>query len=293
MILLATTQPSELPTDALLARLRYRRATTMMKGDQPLAATLGDIIDWVYQRLNNPLRRRLRPFLEILAMRHMVLALRYRLVEDMPPEALMRHALLAEPFKKLLISSNDARWLITKLEEALVQDYPFVSGLAKTYLQQGPGGVEQQLAGGILGHAINRADNPVCQSVLRYLIDMRNLLVIRKFWRWQVSQPPAFVTGGSFSLDVLRRTWSLHDETRLATMTRQLAGESARDSQTINLEQALLSGMTKHLRTIGRDPLGIGVIIEFLWRVQLAQHNQLLQRNLSVDRQDLLEEVLL
>jgi hypothetical protein len=293
MILLATTQPAELPTDALLARLRYRRATILISGEQPLAETLEDIIDWVYQRLNKSLRRRLGPFLEILAMRHMVLALRYRLVEDMPPEALVRHALLAEPLKKLLFSSNDARWLIAKLEDALVQDYPFVSGLAKNFHQQGPGGVEQQLAGGILEHANDHADTPDCRSVLRYLIDMRNLLVIRKFWRWQVRQTPAFVSGGSFPPDVLGRTWSLHDETRHATMIRQLTGENAHDTQTISTEQVLLDGMTKHLGKLGRDPLGIGVIIEFFWRVQLAQHNHLLKRNLSVDRQDLLEEVLL
>ena len=59
------------------------------------------------------------------------------------------------------------------------------------------------------------------------------------------------------------------------------------------MEQTLLQGLTRHLRRAGRDPLGLGVIIEYLWRVELAMHNQLLRKNLSEDRNALLEEVLL
>ncbi len=94
-------------------------------------------------------------------------------------------------------------------------------------------------------------------------------------------------------MNVLRRVWSMHDEHRYDKITRRLAGVSVQDTQAVSLEQALLNGLTRLLRQSGRDPLGIGIIIEYLWRVQLAQHNRLLQHNLSADRQELLGEVLL
>ena len=62
---------------------------------------------------------------------------------------------------------------------------------------------------------------------------------------------------------------------------------------TIGMEQAFLRGLTSLLRRLGRDPLGLAVIIEYLWRAELAVHNQLLRKTLSDDRDSLLEEVLL
>jgi len=62
---------------------------------------------------------------------------------------------------------------------------------------------------------------------------------------------------------------------------------------TIGMERAFLYGLTKRLRRLGRDPLGLAVIIEYLWRTELALHNQQLRQGLAEDRDSLLEEVLL
>jgi hypothetical protein len=59
------------------------------------------------------------------------------------------------------------------------------------------------------------------------------------------------------------------------------------------MEQCLLNGLTRFLLRAGRDPLGLAVIIEYLWRAQLAVHNQVLWKSLALDREELLEEVLL
>ena len=59
------------------------------------------------------------------------------------------------------------------------------------------------------------------------------------------------------------------------------------------MEQCLLRGLSRLLKRAGRDPLGLTVIIEYLWLVQLAIHNQLLRQTLALDREELLEEVLL
>jgi len=292
MQLLVTTQPAELPTDALLARLRCRRAAIDLASDRVTETPPGAVIEWVYRRLNRELRKRLGPFLDLLAMRNLVLTLRYLLAEEEPPVSLRRHALLAEPLLELIMTP-DAETTVVRLESALIRDYPFVDGLAATWRNHGPGGVEQQLASGILQHGLNRSNEGIVSRTLGYLVDMRNCLAIKKYWRWQVSQPPQLTTGGALSVDQLARIWSHRDEDRLAALVAKLGGGPTRSLQAVSMEQALINGLTKLLRKAGRDPLGLAVVIEYLWKIQLAVHNRLLRNIMADDRHDLLEEVLL
>ena len=292
MQLLATTQPAELPTDALLARLRCRRAAIDLAADRTNEAPPGEVIEWVYRRLNRRLRKRLGPFLDLLAMRNLVLALRYLLAEQDLPVSLRQNTLLAKPLQELIMAP-DAETTIVRLESALVKDYPFVDGLAITWRSHGPGGVEQQLASGILQHGLNRSDKGIVSRTLSYLVDMRNCLVIKKYWRWQVNQAPQLTAGGSISVERLTRIWAARDEDRLATLVTKLGGLPTRNLEAINLEQSLINGLTRLLREAGRDPLGVAVVIEYLWKTQLAAHNRLLRNILADGRQELLEEVLL
>ncbi len=292
MQLLATTQPAELPTDALLARLRCRRAAIDLASDRTTEAPPGEVITWVYRRLNRQLRKRLGPFLDLLAMRNLVLALRYLLAEQDPPVSLLQNTLLAKPLQELIMAP-DAETTIVRLESALVKDYPFVDGLAITWRSHGPGGVEQQLASGILQHGLDRSGKGIVSRTLSYLVDMRNCLVIKKYWRWQVNQAPQLTAGGSISVERLTRVWAIRDEDRLATLVTKLGGLPARNLEAVNLEQGLINGLTRLLREAGRDPLGVAVVIEYLWKTQLAAHNRLLRNILADGRQELLEEVLL
>ncbi len=292
MQLLATTQPAELPTDALLARLRCRRAAIDLASGSDTTGPPGEVVDWVYRRLNRQLRKRLGPFLELLAMRNLVLALRYLLAEENPPASVRQNALLAKPLQELM-TAPDTESTIVRLEAALERDYPFVDGLAVTWRSHGPGGVEQQLASGILQHGLNRSGKGIVNRVLSYQIDMRNCLVIKKYWRWQVSQAPQLTAGGAISIDQLVRIWTTRDEERLTALVAKLGGVSTRNLELVNMEQGLINGLTRLLRQAGRDPLGLAVIIEYLWKTQLAAHNRLLRSTLVDDRQELLEEVLL
>jgi len=292
MKLLTPAKPSELPADTLLARLRYRRAAVNLAIDQATEVPVADAVSWVYRRLNPHLRKRLEPFLDLLAMRSLVLGLRYTLAGDPPPAAVLRYTLLAEPLCRSLMDIGDAEGTVARLETALVEDYPFVTGLLATYRNQGPGGVELQLAEGILQFGLDRSRG-VLKEVLSYLVDMRNCLTIHKLWRWQVSQPPALVPGGWIAKAKLQHIWASHDSDRLSRLVASLSGEPLDSSSSIAVEQCLLQGMTRRLRRAGRNPLGLGLIIEYLWRAQLAMHNQVLREGMAIDREELLGEVLL
>ncbi|MDT8443659.1 MAG: hypothetical protein RQ722_05165 [Desulfuromonadales bacterium] len=294
MKLLIPTRPAELPEEALLARLRCRRAAIDLRAanhvtDVPAA----DVSLWVYRRLNSRLRKRLEPFLDLLAMRSLVLALRYALAGETPPAVVLGHCLLDEPLKRLVTMTAEPETIIEKLEEALGKDYPFAAGLVAAYRNQGPGGVEQQLADGMLQHGLARAESDILKATLRYLIDMRNCLMIHKLWRWQVRQAPPLTAGGRFATSGLQRIWATQDRDRLARLTTRLCGTPLTSADVVGMEQSLLKGLTRFLRRVGRDPLGLAVVIEYLWLAQLAVHNQILRQALSADRDELLEEVLL
>ncbi len=292
MQLLAMTSPAELPTDALLARLRCRRSAIALAARKDLEAAPGEIADWVYRRLNKQLRKRLRPFLDLLAMRNLILALRYLLAEQPLPASIMQNALLVRPLLDLIMAP-DAETTVVKLESALAGSYPFVNGLTATWRSHGPGGVEQQLASGILEYGLKHSGKGIVNRTLGYLIDMRNCLVVKKFWRWQVSQAPQLTPGGKISVEALTRIWATRDEDRLAVQVKQLGGGPAGKLEAVSMEQALIKGLTRLLRQAGRDPLGLAVIIEYLWKSQLAAHNQVLRKILVEDREDLYEEAVL
>jgi hypothetical protein len=291
MKLLDSTKPAELPTEALLARLRSRRAEIDLF--DPVTAGSAEVAVWVYQRLNRRLRSRLGPFFELLAMRNLTLQLRYVLAGEIPPPTILSNSLLAKPLLQLVARVAETESLIAQLEAALVGDYPFVTGLTATYRQQGPGGVERQLSDGMLRQGLDKSGNALLKTTLRYLIDMRNCLMLSRLWRWQVKQTPPLTAGGNIDPTNLQRIWASHDSERLARLTERLAGEPLQGGATIGMEQSLLHGLTRLLRRAGRDPLGLAVIIEYLWRAELAVHNQLLRQTLSDDRDSLLEEVLL
>jgi hypothetical protein len=193
----------------------------------------------------------------------------------------------------LTTTTEDAETTVAKLEAILAKDYPFIVKLASTYRNQGPGGVEQQLADGILQHGLVRAGNDILKVTLCYLIDMRNFLMINKFWRWRVNQAPLLTAGGKTETTILQRIWATHDSDRLSRLTTRLAGEPLISAKAVGIEQSLLNGLTRLLRRAGRDPLGLAVVIEYLWRAQLAVHNQVLRKSLGPGREELLEEVLL
>lgn len=294
MKLLTPTAPAELPEEALLARLRCRRAAIDLKVESSVSELpAADLVFWVYRRLNHRLRKRLEPFLELLAMRSLVLGLRYALAGEAAPAAVLNNALLAGPLKRLVMSVEESEVTVARLEAALISDYPFVAGLLSTYRGQGPGGVERQLGDGILQHGLARSAHDTLRETLRYLIDMRNCLMINKLWRWQVSLAPPLTAGGTIATDRLQRIWASRDSDRLARLTARRAGEPLASADTVKTEQCLLGGLTRLLRRAGRDPLGLAVVIEYLWLAQLAVHNQLLRQALAADRSELLEEVLL
>lgn len=277
----------------MLARLRCQRAAIDQSAGRDTVIYPASAALWVYRHLNARLRERLEPYLDLLAMRQLILALRYTLAGEAPAAGLFNHSLLAAQLVQILTRQESTDAKVSRLETSLATNYPFSKGAAETYRKQGPGGLELQFSSGMLEHALGRANQNVIKLTLRYLIDMRNLLMINKLWRWQVKRPPPITAGGNLAATSLLNIWLSGDRERLARLTARLTGASLRSTAILGIEKGLLLGLSRLLRKAGRDPLNMAVIVEYLWKQQLAAHDQLLRQLLPAERKNLLEEVLL
>lgn len=291
-MLLAPPPLTELPTEALLARLRARRALFDPQGGSAGAPGPEALLAWLHARLEPPLRQALRPWLELEALHYLLLALRHRLGGEPAPAGLLHQPWLAPELAALLDRPGDAATVTARLESWLAGDYPFASGLAQGYLRQGPGRVEQQLAAGMFVHALRTARVPVVGMALRFRTDARNLLAVLRHWRWRLGMPPPLLPGGDVAVGVLTRAWAGNDVAAVVRLAASLSGQALTELEPRAAERQLLAGLTLRLRRAGRDPLGIGVILDTLWRCRLATRNRALQERAG-DEDGLLAAALL
>ena len=221
------------------------------------------------------MRRILSPYLEVVATRQLILALRYRLAGEEPPQALQRSRITNPQLLERIAAERESVRLINWLETSLGESYPFLRGLTRCYLQQGPGGVERQLSGGILVHGLGRASGKqIVHWLLATLIDFRNLLTILKHWHWKVRTSPVLLVGGRFETVGLLRIWRREDRLGLQRIAGRIARESISEEQSRAVERALLNGLSRRLQQAGRDPLDPALVLDYLWRCQVLAHNQ-------------------
>lgn len=297
--LLKSPDRPETPADYLYARLRSRRRSLDLSGTQPFwsgeAPELGcrREIRWVFDRLEPALARTLQPYFLVLAGQDLVVVLRQlRAGEPAVLDHLEPHALFAPELLAVLHTQGDFDRLLLALERTLAETLPLLQDLTRTYRRQGPGGLEEQLETGLLRQALTISRAGPVRSLLRDLIDRRNLLAVFKHWRWQVRRPPQLVEGGQIGLQTLAKLWASRDETALARLARKQAGLARPAPDTPrHLEQLLLAGIGRRLRQAGRDLLGPGLVLDYLWRCRLALRNHSLATRLADSYDDLLEEL--
>lgn len=268
------------PDDYLSARIRCRRATLDTSGRgswagpaEPRQALRAEY-QWVYEQLNRATRQKLLPLFEYFELRTLVIALRYLAAEEHAAKRAQLQLSLLEPqLQKLLLASEQMTTVVSALERLLAADYPFFAGLAETYLRQGPGGLEQALLGGCLQQGVKHSRSRQVRALLVYLLDMRNLLAVYKHLHWQVLSRPPLLSGGELAPALLENLFGAGDLSGLLTLMAKRAGQTG-NPETVGVEDFLLQGLSLRLQREGRDPLQLGLLLDYLWRCQLAARNR-------------------
>lgn len=278
MDLLAPPPLAEMPAETLLVRLRSQRAALDRIGSAERTVAPGEMLTWLLPRLDCRLRRTLNPYLQIVAMRVLVVALRHRLAGITPPPALLRQPWLAGGLRPLVEAPGEAETVVNRLAATLTDSYPFARNLARVYRDQGPGAVETTLTAGVLGQAVGRAREPVVLMTARFLVDVRNLLAMLRHWRWQLHQPPPLLAGGEVAAPQLAKVWAGNDRRTFDRLAERLSPGWPPDLEPRSAEHHLLNGLGRRLRHAGRDPLGVGVLLDTLWRSEVAARNHALRQ---------------
>jgi hypothetical protein len=280
MQLLRESETAGAPDDYLFARIRCRRATLDTSGRgswsgpaEPRQALRAEYA-WVYHQLNRRMRLRLQPFFEYAELRTLVIALRYLAAEEHSAKrAQLQLSLLHPKLQQLLLGTEQVTAVVSRLEQLLAADYPYFAGLLKIYLHQGPGGLEQALLGGALQQGVRRSSCRPVRELLVYLLDMRNLLAVYKHLHWQVATAPPLLAGGSLELALYEKIRVAGDLSGLLELLRKRAGQPG-DPEAVGVENFLIQGLAAQLRRAGRDPLQLGLLLDYLWRCQLAARNR-------------------
>jgi len=272
------------PDEYLLARLKGRWAG-LGSGRQSKAAAGGmtdaDAWDpmhsefrWVYRQMNERLRLTFAPLFLWFELRTIILCLRFRRGGDRAKAAgLLPASLLAKPLQQALTEEGEPAEVMEALSGLLAAVAEPYRGLADLYRQRGGRELEQRLVTLYLERMTDLPLHPLLREFFRGLIDLRNLVTLAKLLRWQLREPQVFIRGGEITPERLGQALEEGSAAGLAALLAALPGMGVPPAAPLNPEQQLFGWLTAKVRRLGRDPLGVGLVLDYLWRCFVEAHN--------------------
>jgi len=284
MTLLSRPAFAGYPDEYLLARLRGRRAGLgSERQSQAAAAGMTDAeawdtqrseFRWVYHQMNVGLRQTFAPLFLWFELRTIILCLRLRRGGERGKAAgLLPASLLAKPLQQALTEEGEPAEVMDALSGLLAAVAEPYRGLADLYRQQGGRELEQRLVTLYLERMTDLPLHPLLREFFRGLIDLRNLVTLAKQLRWQLREPQVFIRGGEITPERLGQALEEGSAAGLAALLAALPGMGASPAAPLNPEQQLFGWLTGKVRRLGRDPLGVGLVLDYLWRCFVEAHN--------------------
>jgi vacuolar-type H+-ATPase subunit C/Vma6 len=315
MGLLQKIENREYPADYLLSRIRGRRAglisdwTALIFGGAPfeyLATSLykGFVTDrspeglwrdlmreyrWVYLRMNREFLEIFRPFFLYCELRTIFICLRHiKGGKALRAGRVLSSSLLSEEMKRTLSKSKDILAAAKEIEEAFLDLSPAFAGVAETCNREGLEGFERELTIRYLVTTVRSRLHPLMKDFFVRIIDSRNILALYKFLRLNPKAVPTFIPGGSISESDFAQIAERKDMKEIC----RRAGINDEGPGLPNVETALYKNISVFLRKAGRDPLGIGSVLDYLWRSEREVMNLgILSLGREIDRETVRTEL--
>jgi len=244
--------------------------------DERIWEALLNELEWLYGQMDRTLRECLASVFVLLELKTIVLCLRNKEAGRVTEiDTLLTHTLLADSLRQVLRGQSDVRSSITTLIETTEGALPGLREAATSYADHGLRGFEDSLMRGYLAHTVTTQLHPLIQQFLRAFIDLRNVMILYKQLRWGVEDAGVFIEGGMFELSRLVQLLAskeLNSWDELAKEATALKVMPAATSEGA-LETVLLTSLTQRLRQIGRDKDGVGLILDYIWRIYVHARN--------------------
>jgi len=228
---------------------------------------------WVFAQMDEGLRRAFSPFFFHAELRNIFVCLRSIAGEDRnKPGGLLGASLLSVRIKRAL-QEEDRLQAVRQLENILAA----VSGRFRTISvvlsDKGPREMEQELTSRTIAAILDEPLQPVMRQFFTRLVDSRNILSLYASIRNGSADHSLFHGGGTIPVERLRELQEKDDLFAVLALVKQAAGIAISDPDPTRIETALYRGVTKFLKTEGRDPLGAALILDYLWRCSLEVTN--------------------
>ena len=300
MELLLDLEDRGYPTVYLLSRIRGRRAgllrdwKTLLFDAAPLEVLLsprsrGGVVEaspdavwrrlmkeyrWVYGQMNRRLRELFGPFFLYAELRTICICLRQ--MKDRKSarmEELFGESLLSNELRKACLSSTDTATAVDEVSCIFSRLSPAFADLPRYFAEEGLRGVERRLTNHLLEYAAQQNLHPLIKTFMVRMIDARNLIRLAVSVLQETVSKPDFISFGSLPMEQLAQIQQRRDLLAVGVLIRQYAGVKIELQDPSQVEHALYTATTQYLKQEGRDPLGVGTILDYLWRCSMEAMN--------------------
>ncbi len=322
MNLLQSPDGSGYPEEYLIARIRGRRAWLVKEWDDILSgpvpaegmlpAYYGALaaeyakesvwkrmlqeFRWVYFQMNRGLRHIFNPFYLYFETKTIVLCLRHKIEKERTTEAddLLLFSLLSREVMDVLKREADLPFILEEFEKKFLSPGGKPVGLKEILAQEGLKGIEEKLVNGFIDQIITSKLHPVIHDFFVFLIDIKNIMTLYKYDRWDVKTDPVFIQGGSISESILGKTIQDGGISGILRLVHQRSGISVQEPGASEIENTLFAGLTKNLRMKAREGSRAGLILDYLWKISIEARNfSILLYSRDVEKTNLRKELVI
>ena len=322
MDLLQSPEGSGYPTEYLIARIMGRRVYLVKDWNDVLFSpgTLENIMPacyrklvsehakegvwkrlleeyrWVYFQMNKTLRKVFYPFFMYSEIKTILWCLRYKMEKETRTaiEDILCFSLLSKEVKEALKKEGEMPLILEEFENKFLSSKGKPGGLKEIFLRDGLKGVEEGLTNGFMEQTVSSRLHPVLSKFFIFLVDIRNILTLYKYERWAVKTDPVFIKGGGISRSILRKAVQAGGILRTGRFVHQLTGVSISGTDASEIENTLLTGLTKAIRSMAIENVEIGLILDYLWKIHIeAQNFSILLYSRDIERTNLRKELVI
>jgi len=315
VILLQRVENREYPKDYLLSRIRGKRAclisdwTSLIYGGDPFEYLSSsfyrgfltekspeglwrDLLKeyrWVYFRMTKELLRIFSPFFLYCELRTIFICLRYiGGGKTIKAGVILSPSLLSEEIKRSLMQSKDIASAVLEIEKSFLELSDAFGGVADTFGRDGLQGFQRDLTVRYLLTTLRSGTHPLMKNFFARIIDSRNIIALYKFLRLNPKAAPSFIPEGTISESAFTGIIERKDMVEIF----RLAGITDKEPGRPNIESALYRNISVFLRKAGRYPLGIGPVLDYLWRCEREVMNLgILSFGREIDRETIKAEL--
>lgn len=314
MELLRRVENRECPKDYLLSRIRGKRAclisdwTSLIYGSplEYLSSSLykgflterspeglwRDLLKeyrWVYLRMTKELIRIFSPFFLYCELRTVFICLRYiKGGKAVGTGGILPSSLLSDGMKKVLGEGRDISEAVSGITKAFLTLSRIFERLPYIFDSEGLEGFERELTVKYLAMTVRSGLHPSMKDFFIRIIDSRNIIALYKFLRLTPRTAPVFIPGGSIGESGFKGIIERRD---IADIYR-LAGTKYEGPGIPNIESVLYKHISVFLKKAGRDPLGIGPVLDYLWRCEREVMNMgILSYGRGIDKEAIAAEL--